>query len=527
MAKSSCCLCKYKVRRFYSKGAFLILVWFFLVSLSASSVLFTFSNLERLSIYKVPSWMYFIPGLVAVLALILSGLLADRRFGNYKVARFGLVVSFIGTLSISICVCLDLELKNLYIATIFFPIVSTLTVLGLASFLITSLQLGLDQMPDASSANITSFVAWFVFSLFAGIWISNILYDIQWHCINYGLKDSNVVQIWSIFPSLCVGISLLLNFLFVEKLLILEPKSQQSLQIIYKVLKFAAKHKAPLNRSALTYWEDEMPSRLDLGKLKYGGPFTTEQVEDVKTILKLLAVSLPILVIAVTHCLRSYTSVSNFTVPNNITTCGWNLLTEFSSSSTGLVTVCIVIYEFAIYPVIRNRLPSILRRIGIFSFLAFILNIVFLTLECIHHFYSNEHETIWITNIVYSVSTGLLSPLFLCAVFELVPAQAPYNMRGLFSGYITLLISFSVTLGDSITSYFNNFCDGISCNKNLILVAIKLALSLFGFILYCLLARWYKRRVRDDIFSPHRVVEEVYDRYLTAEHTDVLNCASS
>ena len=90
-----------------------------------------------------------------------------------------------------------------------------------------------------------------------------------------------------------------------EKLLIIEPKSPQSLKIIYKVLKFAAKHKAPLNRSALTYWEDEMPSRLDLGKLRYGGPFTTEQVEDVKTILKLLAVSLPIMVVAVTHCLHS------------------------------------------------------------------------------------------------------------------------------------------------------------------------------------------------------------------------------
>ncbi len=38
----------------------------------------------------------------------------------------------------------------------------------------------------------------------------------------------------------------------------------QSLKIIYKVLKFAAKHKAPLNRSALTYWEEDIPSRMDM-----------------------------------------------------------------------------------------------------------------------------------------------------------------------------------------------------------------------------------------------------------------------
>uniref|UniRef100_A0A1X7TFB2 Uncharacterized protein n=1 Tax=Amphimedon queenslandica TaxID=400682 RepID=A0A1X7TFB2_AMPQE len=39
-------------------------------------------------------------------------------------------------------------------------------------------------------------------------------------------------------------------------------------------------HKYPENCSALTYWEEEAPSRLDLGKDKYGGPFTEEEVED-------------------------------------------------------------------------------------------------------------------------------------------------------------------------------------------------------------------------------------------------------
>ena len=41
-------------------------------------------------------------------------------------------------------------------------------------------------------------------------------------------------------------------------------------------------------------------------------------------------------------------------------------------------------------------------------------------------------------------------------------------------------------------------------------------MCLIGFILYCFVARWYKVRVRDEEYSPQRVVEEVYDRYLTA-----------
>ena len=37
-----------------------------------------------------------------------------------------------------------------------------------------------------------------------------------------------------------------------------------------------------------TYIDEEQPSRLDFGKHKFGGPFTEEEVEDVKTIFLFL-----------------------------------------------------------------------------------------------------------------------------------------------------------------------------------------------------------------------------------------------
>ncbi len=76
---------------------------------------------------------------------------------------------------------------------------------------------------------------------------------------------------------------------FAKTWLIIEPKSPQ---LVKTSTKFSAKHKAPLDRSALTYWEEDIPSRTDLGKSRYGGPFTTEQVEDVRTILRLLPLCL-------------------------------------------------------------------------------------------------------------------------------------------------------------------------------------------------------------------------------------------
>ena len=57
-------------------------------------------------------------------------------------------------------------------------------------------------------------------------------------------------------------------------------------KLVYRVPKFARQHKTPVNRIAFTYCEDEVPMGLDLEKEKYGRPFTTEQMEDVKAFSK-------------------------------------------------------------------------------------------------------------------------------------------------------------------------------------------------------------------------------------------------
>ena len=74
-----------------------------------------------------------------------------------------------------------------------------------------------------------------------------------------------------------------------------------------------------MQRSALTYWEDEIPSRIDLRKRKYGGPFTIEEVENVKTFLQLLKVLLSlsgILVISFIAQLNTF-EVSVTTAPGS------------------------------------------------------------------------------------------------------------------------------------------------------------------------------------------------------------------
>ena len=206
--------------------------------------------------------------------------------------------------------------------------------------LVTALQLGLDQMPDASSANITSFIAWFVFSIALGVWILNTVLL----CSSF--------EVFSLVPVIAMSVLCCSLFLLAPKWLIIEPNCPQSLKTIYQVLKFAAKHKAPLNRSALTYWEEDVPSRMDLGKSRYGGPFTTEEVEDVKTFFKILIIFIPIFIIS---CSLSPDIYLDFYA----TVCEARLVYSVTYSPTWVIIIVTLVHAFCIYPLIRNRLPSI------------------------------------------------------------------------------------------------------------------------------------------------------------------------
>ena len=60
------------------------------------------------------------------------------------------------------------------------------------------------------------------------------------------------------------------NFLF-RQWLDVTPHITNPVKLIAKVLNYTRKNKYPRNRSAFTYWEEDFPSQLDLGKEKYGG----------------------------------------------------------------------------------------------------------------------------------------------------------------------------------------------------------------------------------------------------------------
>ena len=242
------------------------------------------------------------------------GWLADAKLGNYKVVKIGITVSWLASVLMGLLCLLNYNTslgsdQNMAVRAVSLALINLFQWTGSVIIVLNSFQLSLEQIPDASSENITSLIAWFLFSIVTGLWVGSTIKDLVFACVPY--NQSDLYQIFTLFPVICASINFISFHLVSPKWLIIEPKSPQSLKNIYRILKFAAKHKAPLNRSALTYWEEDIPSRLDLGKSRYGGPFTTEQVEDVKTFFKILVVSVGIFLIVFTIGIQEYVPFSS------------------------------------------------------------------------------------------------------------------------------------------------------------------------------------------------------------------------
>jgi len=60
--------------------------------------------------------------------------------------------------------------------------------------------------------------------------------------------------------------------------------------LIYRVLRYTAMKSKPAERSAFSYDDRPEPSRIDFAKKTHCGIFDDEQVEDVKTFLRILVV---------------------------------------------------------------------------------------------------------------------------------------------------------------------------------------------------------------------------------------------
>ena len=511
-----CCRPGYRVRRVRSRGAVLVLLWNFLVDPAYLSYTIL---LERL--VPVPAA---IPDLVQVVLVFyypFAGWLADVYFGRYKVMHAHLLLMWVG----SVAIVLTLIVEYLYPQTttvlnycVLLPAIIVLFI-GRGGFLVTSLPFGTDQMPDASGEETSAFIHWFIWAVFAGR-STPLVCTIIFNCSN---SDTEAL-VHSLIMSVFVSFALCTNYLF-RSWLTIEPQSQNPMKTIVSVLKYAATHKYPTRRSAFTYWEEEIPSRVDLGKSKYGGPFTNEQVEDVKTFFRILVYA---------------ASITAFVIPGSAVFQGAQQPYHYKHSSAHsncycssqiyyrVFTVAIIpFYEVFIYPLARNWIPTTVKRAALGAFLTIGVSLFLLLIEGVGHstsstpvpcmFLANESSATlainyyWV-NIPLSVLFAVQVMIFEIAVFEFICAQSPYNMKGLLIGLGLSVTLAAGTIGEAVSFAWSQSWkmeySTPSCGFWYYLFTALI--GIIGLVALVIVAKWYRRRERDEVVNVREFAENYY-----------------
>ena len=273
----------------FNKGAIVILIW---VGLLLAFLPFLTQAVHSASDGSENIAHYVHLGFLFSFYIILPflGLLADVKFSRYNFAVISAVLSLIGSLFSMVESLLEVGsfefskscdlCKN--IANGLSYIDNPLHEIATRSFWLSTILLGLDQLESAGTEKLSSFVWWYY-------WVMQLL-----KLINSTAGCSSPYIPHATFMMSCIHTSCVLVIVVSscasKRWFIIYQQTNNPLLLVAQVLNYARKHKYPTNRSAFTYWLNDYPPRIDNGKSKYGGPFTEEQVENVKTFFRLLPV---------------------------------------------------------------------------------------------------------------------------------------------------------------------------------------------------------------------------------------------
>ena len=465
------------------------------------------------------------------LTIPFAGWLADVRFGRYKIISSSIWIMWISALLLTTgqLVLQSVSVSNMvyfkYLTIFAIPLI-----IGFIAFQANIIQFGVDQLYDASSSEIKTFVMWYTW----GILNSRLIVD----TISMYASDKFKI-LASLLLCLNLTVAVSLNLIF-KNVLIIEPVTRNPFKLVYDVIKHAVKNKSPRLRSAFTFCEDEKPSRIDFGKRKYGGPFTTEQVEDVKTLFRMIMVSL------IMSALYGFSNDQNF---------GDSLRTIFIKEVThspsyiysnfyALATLVLIpLNEVFVHPLFYRCLPNLtaFRKFFIGGSLRFVYygtllalftyaryNFIHNTnengtltnaaLPCIYHgdpnFLSETLDYKW--TILVEILLAVSDLFMLVAGIEFYCSQVPYSMKGLLAGSIYGMAFVFVGLSQLLAIPFSikSITWGVgtlSCEFWFQLTLLLIILALLT--IFVLTAKWYKRRKREDVLpNEHIFAERYYSR---------------
>ena len=498
----------------------------------------------------------------------LAGYLADNKFGRYKtvfsslkILQPGIVIIVIGGALVVVNVLFsdrmirEVQVVLTIIGSLLAFIGFLLLIFGIIGFKANIIQFGLDQLFDSPWEDQVVFLYWFLWTSFCPRLIMHFVF-----------KTARQVKQSNLFQYSAIGVAFTITLIFIIVLLCTARENKtwffvnlstlNPYKLVYLVTKFSRKHKVPVYRSALTYCEDEVPSGLDLGKTKYGGPFTTEQVEDVKVFYGILKVLLaigpvfslcyicsPMIFVLESHLKDVTYRISEDTATNNST---MNSLQKtgailFDALDQIFVLLFIPFHLTFVRPFISYYTPGMLKKMGITMGVVLCAVIVLFVLDTLLHVQSKTLSCMFAIKItaanestvndsttetpalaryfsyisvIHRTITNTSVVFIHVALYKFVCSQGPHSMKGLLVGVSYAIRAFFDLLGPLLGLLVGFTWHGggfPSCG--MVYYIFSIVLGSFSLLLYAYIARGYKYRVRDEPCYVRRYVEEYYYKY--------------
>ena len=480
-----------------SKSILLLLMW---------QALFTFS--WSVLVYTVPTYMY--NGIVIHTSLCLSyslapfiGWLADVRFGRYEVIKFGSIASFLASILCYFAIFAGESFSIL--STVLYSVAIIIVSFKFISYAGAMLPFITDQIIGATSDELSSVVRWYVWMQYLALCIFDFI-----ACIK---KPRNFETVCVFAVPLAV---IIISDCLCQQWLDRTHKVTNPIKLIIQVLNYTRKHRYPERRSAFTYIDEEQPTRMDYGKEKFGGPFTEEEVEDVKTVLRLLP-----LVICFSLSVGALETIPLMVclLYDDET----NLWLNESVQSWLFPILLIPLYQFLLHRFFRRCSRSMLQYMcaGLFiCSLGYVLLSAFGVygavvsddaqryLSCLTPTGGNPSDNVeWYWKLVPYILFGIGRTVAGVLLSEFIIAQSPDKMKGFVIGISLTCRGFDFLIGIKFEQWRYTICFDLAT----IMILVVL------FVVFLILCKCYTLRERNREINIQAIVEEHYERYMDQE----------